>query len=52
MLPGDPPVTVIESFSGHDGFLLEVSQVGSVVRSALGGPLAADDGSRHAARNE
>jgi homoserine O-acetyltransferase len=44
MLPGDPPVTVVESFSGHDGFLLEVEQVGSVVRSALGGLSAVGGG--------
>jgi homoserine O-acetyltransferase/O-succinyltransferase len=34
-LPGLPPVAVVESFSGHDGFLLETEQVGRVVRSAL-----------------
>jgi homoserine O-acetyltransferase len=37
LLPGERPVTVIESASGHDGFLLEVDQVGAVVSSALGG---------------
>ena len=35
LLPGDRPVTVIESASGHDGFLLELDQVGAVVASAL-----------------
>ncbi len=35
LLPGDRPVTVIESASGHDGFLLELEQVGAVVASAL-----------------
>jgi homoserine O-acetyltransferase len=34
-LPGRPPVSVVESVSGHDGFLLEVEQVGRIVRSAL-----------------
>ncbi len=34
-LPGDPAVTVIESASGHDGFLIETDQVGAVMRSAL-----------------
>jgi homoserine O-acetyltransferase len=37
LLPGTRPVTVIESVSGHDGFLLETEQVGSVVASALAG---------------
>ena len=36
LLPGDRPVTVIESASGHDGFLLEVEQVGAVMASVLG----------------
>ncbi len=36
LLPGDRPVTIIESEHGHDGFLLEVDQVGAVVASALG----------------
>jgi homoserine O-acetyltransferase/O-succinyltransferase len=35
LLPGDRPVTVIESASGHDGFLLETEQVGAVVALAL-----------------
>jgi len=36
-LPGDRPVAVIDSASGHDGFLLEVDQVGAIVASALTG---------------
>ena len=35
-LPGRPTVAVVESASGHDGFLLEIEQVGRLVRSALG----------------
>jgi len=35
LLPGHPPVTVIESLFGHDGFLLEIRQVGALVASAL-----------------
>jgi homoserine O-acetyltransferase len=35
LLPGDTPLTVIESLFGHDGFLLEVEQVGALVASAL-----------------
>jgi homoserine O-acetyltransferase len=35
LLPGSKPVTVIESASGHDGFLLEIEQVGAIVASAL-----------------
>jgi homoserine O-acetyltransferase len=34
-LPGRPTVAVVESASGHDGFLLEIEQVGRLVRSAL-----------------
>jgi homoserine O-acetyltransferase/O-succinyltransferase len=34
-LPGCPPVSVVESFSGHDGFLLEIEQVGRIVRGVL-----------------
>ena len=34
-LPGDRPVQVIASESGHDGFLLELEQVGSIISSAL-----------------
>lgn len=36
-LPGDRPVAIIDSASGHDGFLLEVDQVGAIVASALTG---------------
>ncbi|MGD0082417.1 MAG: homoserine O-acetyltransferase [Acidimicrobiales bacterium] len=35
LLPDAGPVTVIESASGHDGFLLEIEQVGGIVASAL-----------------
>jgi homoserine O-acetyltransferase len=35
LLPGHPPVTAIESESGHDGFLLEIEQVGAVISAAL-----------------
>ncbi|HVC69468.1 MAG TPA: homoserine O-acetyltransferase [Acidimicrobiales bacterium] len=35
LLPGDRPLTVIESASGHDGFLLEIEQIGALVASAL-----------------
>jgi homoserine O-acetyltransferase/O-succinyltransferase len=35
LLPGNRPVTVVESGFGHDGFLLEAEQVGQVVASAL-----------------
>jgi homoserine O-acetyltransferase len=35
LLPGGHPVTVIESSSGHDGFLLEMEQVGAVVATVL-----------------
>jgi homoserine O-acetyltransferase/O-succinyltransferase len=35
LLPGDRPVTVIASESGHDGFLVERDQVGAVVASVL-----------------
>jgi homoserine O-acetyltransferase len=35
MIPGGRAVTVIESASGHDGFLLEIGQVGAVVASLL-----------------
>ena len=34
-LPGDRPVRVVDSASGHDGFLLEVEQVGAIVAAAL-----------------
>jgi homoserine O-acetyltransferase len=35
MLPGRRQVAVVESQFGHDGFLLEIEQVGDVVASAL-----------------
>jgi homoserine O-acetyltransferase/O-succinyltransferase len=35
LLPGDRPVDVIESASGHDGFLLEIDQVGRFVALSL-----------------
>jgi len=35
LLPGGRPVAVLESQFGHDGFLLEIEQVGDVVASAL-----------------
>jgi len=34
-LPGDQPLQVIASESGHDGFLLELEQVGAIISSAL-----------------
>jgi homoserine O-acetyltransferase len=36
LLPGDRPVTIIDSLFGHDGFLLEKDQVAHVVTSAFG----------------
>jgi homoserine O-acetyltransferase len=38
LLPGRPTVSVVESVSGHDGFLLEIDQVGRIVQSALDAP--------------
>jgi homoserine O-acetyltransferase len=35
LLPSGRPVTVVESSSGHDGFLLEKEQVGAVLASSL-----------------
>jgi homoserine O-acetyltransferase len=35
LLPGDRPVSVVESAAGHDGFLLEVEQVGEIIATAL-----------------
>jgi homoserine O-acetyltransferase len=35
MLPGGRPLVVVESAFGHDGFLLEIGQIGDVVASAL-----------------
>jgi len=37
LLPGGRDATVIESESGHDGFLVEKDQVGRLVAAALGG---------------
>jgi homoserine O-acetyltransferase len=37
LLPGDRPVAVVQSAFGHDGFLLEVEQIGAVIESALSG---------------
>jgi homoserine O-acetyltransferase len=34
-LPGRPAVHVIDSEAGHDGFLLEIDQVGQVISAAL-----------------
>ena len=34
-LPGRPTLSVIDSDFGHDGFLLEIEQVGAIVASAL-----------------
>jgi homoserine O-acetyltransferase len=36
LLPGRRPVALVESESGHDGFLLEVKQIGAIVAAALG----------------
>lgn len=35
LLPGSPELRVVRSVYGHDGFLLEVEQVGRLVREAL-----------------
>ena len=35
LLPGDRPVHVVESAFGHDGFLLEIEQIGAIVAGAL-----------------
>jgi homoserine O-acetyltransferase len=43
LLPGHPAVTAVESAFGHDGFLLEIDQVGHVVRVALDGELSRGD---------
>jgi homoserine O-acetyltransferase len=34
-LPRRPSVAVVESVSGHDGFLLEIGQIGRIVQGAL-----------------
>ena len=35
LIPSSRPVAVIESEAGHDGFLLEIEQIGGVVSSVL-----------------
>jgi homoserine O-acetyltransferase len=35
MVPGSRPLAVIDSEYGHDGFLLETDQIGSVLAEAL-----------------
>jgi homoserine O-acetyltransferase len=35
LIPGASGVTVIESLDGHDGFLTETEQIGTVIRKAL-----------------
>ena len=35
LLPGDRPVAVVQSAFGHDGFLIEIEQIGTVIDSAL-----------------
>jgi homoserine O-acetyltransferase len=35
LLPGDRPLAVVESAFGHDGFLLEVEQIGAIIVAAL-----------------
>jgi len=35
LLPGAQPLTVIDSVFGHDGFLIEVEQVGALVQNTL-----------------
>jgi homoserine O-acetyltransferase len=37
LLPGDRPAAVLQSVSGHDGFLLETDQVSGVIATCLGG---------------
>jgi homoserine O-acetyltransferase len=37
LLPGNPGLHVIASVTGHDGFLLETDQVGTILRTALKG---------------
>jgi homoserine O-acetyltransferase/O-succinyltransferase len=37
-LPGHPPLSIIESQFGHDGFLLETEQVGQIMATALNSP--------------
>jgi homoserine O-acetyltransferase len=35
LLPGDRPVAVVQSDFGHDGFLIETEQIGTVIATAL-----------------
>lgn len=35
LLPGDRRVSVVESSAGHDGFLLELEQMGEIIATAL-----------------
>jgi homoserine O-acetyltransferase len=35
LTPGAHPLFVISSPVGHDGFLLEVDQIGTIIRGAL-----------------
>jgi homoserine O-acetyltransferase len=35
LIPGGRPVSVVDSASGHDGFLLETGQVGRLIASTL-----------------
>jgi len=35
LLPGDRPVAVVQSDFGHDGFLIETEQIGTVISTAL-----------------
>jgi homoserine O-acetyltransferase len=38
LVPGTGPLAVVESASGHDGFLLETDQVGGILAAALEDP--------------
>ena len=35
LLPGGRPAAIVESQSGHDGFLLEVEQISKIVATSL-----------------
>lgn len=35
LLPGETGMTVIQSSAGHDGFLLEIEQIGDLVARAM-----------------
>jgi homoserine O-acetyltransferase/O-succinyltransferase len=37
MLPGNRPLCVVESMFGHDGFLLEIAQIGEIIHAVLRG---------------